>query len=299
MEYAAYMLTRAEVGADGKTAYERSRGKMAKLPGVEFGEGVMWKRRREGGPLGKLTSMWDDGIFLGVKGSTGEMIVGDEKGVWRTRTIRRKPEGERWSRENMERIGGVPWRMTKEAEGDGEDLKNEVTIMDKEYRERAKMEESEPVPRKVYISKDDLEVHGYTVGCSGCKSALRGTTRQAHTEGCRKRLEKELEGTEKATRAKKKVGEYVDKKMGEEEEVRSARSEAKKIHMGEGRGAAEKDKEMKMDEGRGLDEEVHKNETRKDEEKKRKTELEEVDVAKKAKVEEEETRKRAAEDEVD
>ena len=229
VEYAAYMLTRAEVGADGKTAYERSRGKMAKLPGVEFGEGVMWKRRREGGPLGKLTCMWDDGIFLGVKGSTGEMIVRDEKGVWRTRTIRRKPEGERWSRENMERIGGVPWRMTKEAEGDGEDLKNEVTIMDKEYRERAKMEESEPVPRKVYISKDDLEVHGYTVGCPGCKSALRGMTKQAHTEGCRKRLEKELEGTEKATRAKKKVGEYVDKKMGEEEEVRSARSDAKKI----------------------------------------------------------------------
>ncbi len=49
VEYAAYMLTRAEVGADGKTAYERSRGKVAKLAGVEFGEGVMWKRRREGG----------------------------------------------------------------------------------------------------------------------------------------------------------------------------------------------------------------------------------------------------------
>ena len=83
-----------EVGADGKTAYERSRGKTARLPWVEFGEGVLWKRRREGGPLGKLTCMWDDGIFLRVKGSTGEMIVGDDKGVWRTRTIRRKPEAE-------------------------------------------------------------------------------------------------------------------------------------------------------------------------------------------------------------
>ena len=42
---------------------------------------------------------------------------------------------------------------------------------------------------------------------------------------------------------------------------------------------------MKMDEGRGLGEEVHKKETRKDEEKKRKTELEEVDVDKKATIE--------------
>jgi hypothetical protein len=93
VEYAGHLLTRAEVGADGKTAYERSRGTLAKLTGVEFGEGVLWERRREGGPLGKLTCMWEDGIFLGVKGSTGEMIVGDEKGVWRTRTIRRKPDG--------------------------------------------------------------------------------------------------------------------------------------------------------------------------------------------------------------
>ena len=66
--------------------------------------------------------MWDDGIFFGVKGSTGEMIVGYEKGVWRTRTTRRKPEAERWSQENIGRIGGVPWKMTREAEADGEDL---------------------------------------------------------------------------------------------------------------------------------------------------------------------------------
>ena len=100
--------------------------------------------------------MWEDGIFLGVKGSTGDMIVGDEKGVWRTRTIRRKPEGERWSRDFLEKIGGVPWGMTKERPGDGEEMKTEVTIMDKEYRERTRVEEHEAVPRKVYISKDDF-----------------------------------------------------------------------------------------------------------------------------------------------
>jgi hypothetical protein len=247
VEYAAYLLTRAEVGADGKTAYERSRGKVAKLVGVEFAEGVLWKRRREGGPLGKLTCMWEDGIFLGVKGSTGEMIVGDEKGVWRTRSIRRKPEGERWSRENMGRIGGVPWKMTKESEGDGEELKNEVTIMDKDYRERTREEEHEAVPRKVYISKDDLEIHGYTVGCPGCKSVLRGTTRQGHTEGCRRRVEKELEGTEKAMRAKKKVNEYVDKKMTEDEEARRVRSEAKKMKM-DGTNEMEVDEKERGDE---------------------------------------------------
>ena len=95
VEIAGWILTRAVVGTDGKTAHERLKGKIAKLPGFEFGEAVLWKRRREGGPLGKLTCMWGDGVFLGVEGSTGELIVGDTRGIWRTRTVRRKVEAER------------------------------------------------------------------------------------------------------------------------------------------------------------------------------------------------------------
>ena len=34
--YAGWMLTRGEVGHDGKTAYEQSRGKVTKIPGMEF-----------------------------------------------------------------------------------------------------------------------------------------------------------------------------------------------------------------------------------------------------------------------
>ena len=62
VEYAAFLWTRFNVSRDGKTAYERLKGKRAKVHGIEFGEGIMWKRRREGGPLGKLACMWDDGI---------------------------------------------------------------------------------------------------------------------------------------------------------------------------------------------------------------------------------------------
>ena len=40
VEYASYLLNRFEVGNDGKTAYERCKGKRAKVHGVEFGEAV-------------------------------------------------------------------------------------------------------------------------------------------------------------------------------------------------------------------------------------------------------------------
>ena len=90
LEFAAHLLNRFEVGADGKTAYERCKGKASKSYGLEFGEGVLWKRKRVGNALGKLTSLWGDGVFLGVKGKSVEFVVCDAAGVWKTRTIQRK-----------------------------------------------------------------------------------------------------------------------------------------------------------------------------------------------------------------
>ena len=44
-EYAAVLLNRFEVGRDGKTAFERCKGKKSKTLGLEFGEGLLWKRK--------------------------------------------------------------------------------------------------------------------------------------------------------------------------------------------------------------------------------------------------------------
>jgi hypothetical protein len=41
--------------------------------------------------LGKLSRLLDDGAYLGVKGSPGEVIVGNKDSVWGTRAARRKP----------------------------------------------------------------------------------------------------------------------------------------------------------------------------------------------------------------
>ena len=101
--------------------------------------------------------------------------------------------------------------------------------MDKDYRERVREEAAEEtVPRRMFIYKRDVEEHGYTTRCPGCVSILRGTARQEHTAECRRRLEKELGMTERAKRAKKKVGEYVEKKMEEDEEVRRKKEEQRR-----------------------------------------------------------------------
>ena len=51
-------------------------------------------------------------MYSGVKSTTGELVIGTKRGVWRTRSVRRKPVEQRWSVDNMLLHGGVPWRLS-------------------------------------------------------------------------------------------------------------------------------------------------------------------------------------------
>eukprot|EP00974_Lingulodinium_polyedra_P088645 8595671-Lingulodinium_polyedra.AAC.1 len=45
VEYAAVLRKKFDVSADGKTTYEKSKGKKTSLLGMEIGEAVLWKKR--------------------------------------------------------------------------------------------------------------------------------------------------------------------------------------------------------------------------------------------------------------
>ena len=107
---------------------------------------------------------------------------------------------------------GVPWRMNEDdVKMNEERLKGEVVVREKDYKEKLKMKEHVRAPNRVHITLEDLEeirVHGEM---SGCLSLLRRTSREAHTENCRKRIEDELRGTASAAAAQRRVKEYQDK----------------------------------------------------------------------------------------
>merc|ERR1712086_309823 len=91
--------------------------------GIEFGEAVLRRRKPSGGALGKLSSSWSNGVFLGVKGLSGEVIVSDSSGVYKSRTVHRKPIGDRWDIASADLIRYVPWKVSEEDEkADGECL---------------------------------------------------------------------------------------------------------------------------------------------------------------------------------
>ena len=119
-EYAAYLLNKLEIGKDGKTAWERSRGKKGVVLAVEFGEKVLWKVRTSG-RLAKMSPKWEEGVFVGVKAESGEVWVAAKEGLQTVRAIRRLPQEQRWAAGNRDMVRHVPWnRAGEDPDADGD-----------------------------------------------------------------------------------------------------------------------------------------------------------------------------------
>ena len=112
-EYAAYLIKRLEVGKDGKTAYERCRGKRATVLAIEFGEKLLWKVRHKNS-LEKLNPRWEYGVFVGVKATSGEVWAATKEGSQTVRSVRRIPLEERWNETNKDFVKHVPWKKSGE-----------------------------------------------------------------------------------------------------------------------------------------------------------------------------------------
>ena len=74
---------------------------------------------------------------------------------------------ERWGRKNLELIKDVPWGGPNANGGGDPEAKMEIRIMGKYYAERLAQDQGDnlPEPRRMYLKKEDFELHGYTVDC--------------------------------------------------------------------------------------------------------------------------------------
>ena len=129
----------------------------------------------------KLNPSWDYGILVGVKRCSNQLIVVNEDGVEKVRSIRRLPVQKRWSEDNLNWEKWVPWRRHRGTEGADGDLPEGVPEEEKgQARETGRtifIETKEKPPREFYITKKDAERYGYTRGCGGCSSWFRGLGR--------------------------------------------------------------------------------------------------------------------------
>ena len=116
-----------------------------------FAEGILWIRRRAWGSLGKVTCLWQDGVYLGVKATTGEFIAEREVRHVAHETVSGKLVTERRTRGNLSVVIGVIWRKNDDdPKADGDSLMGEVVVTDKRtWRTPGEKDECAPVPTRL------------------------------------------------------------------------------------------------------------------------------------------------------
>ena len=85
-------------GPDGRTAWERVRGRPFRQPLVGFAEYVMYKHPTKGPqskPDGNMGTKWGEGIFLGYNRTEGTYTIADGSAIIFARAIARHSPQER------------------------------------------------------------------------------------------------------------------------------------------------------------------------------------------------------------
>ena len=75
---------------------------------AEFGKNIWYM---EAGTKGKhkFDTRWKEGIWLGIRDESGEVIIGTSDGIIKCRSVRRKAtEEERWNRIQIDEMKGTP-----------------------------------------------------------------------------------------------------------------------------------------------------------------------------------------------
>ena len=203
IEYKSAVLSRFEVGADGNMPYGRLRGKPFRMKLPNFGESVYFKPlRQSGSKLNKLDPKFREGVYPGVREGTNDMIVGTPEGIGRTGDIRRKPPSQRCDGAALLAVRGTPDAPNPSAEPGEVPLIPGGVVVDIESPRgavpNAPINPEDPVQlrKRLYITKHDTRMHGWTQDCLRCQADLqRKPSTMAHSENCRARIETALSKT--------------------------------------------------------------------------------------------------------
>ena len=231
VEHAADILSKFLVGEDGKTGYERVKGKKYSGDVVEFGEKVHYRQRKKA-RSDKMEARWEEGFYFGRLWRTNEAIVGTEHGIVKASAIKRVGAHRRWDAEGLGRVRGVPWKWRPEADDAPKELRVRWLDEDEKIDGKAASQDSEIRVYRMRLRREDFVKHGFTEGCPGCMAIISGKIARGHTEGCRDRMMKaignEADGKQRLDRQVEKEKDYFAKELerscGKEDEERRKRA---------------------------------------------------------------------------
>ena len=217
VENYADIVNKQAVGRDGKTPYERIKGKRYHGEFCEFGSQIL-HRVPEKPQGGLMAPRWLPGTWLGKRWSSDEHLVALQNGsVVRTRSVRARPAEDAWNADRIQDIKGQPWDPAGT-------LTFEKVIAGNPYRapdvKPVPKEDEYPstIPRGFRITEKEIARAGYTPGCPKCRDMHDDVLNIAsrHNARCRKRVEEFLKGDEEFEEIKRRVEERVSRYQEEQ-----------------------------------------------------------------------------------
>ena len=188
IQNAGEIISNFSVGPDGKVPFQRVRGRKMRRELVEFGEMVHWMPADQL-HRGKFEARWHNGIWLGVRPQTSEVLIGTPQGVFKARSVKRMSESMRWNGEAVKAVKGTPWKPYLFSDSDKLRIRlPEATREKTEGEQVPKPKEDDPAPKRFRIERRDLDKYGYTPHCPGCFSVKNNRPQRSHNEECRKRI---------------------------------------------------------------------------------------------------------------
>eukprot|EP00973_Karenia_brevis_P025899 3573892-Karenia_brevis.AAC.1 len=86
--------------------------------------------------------------------------------------LHRRPEEERWTREDWSNLSGQPWGMRPTV--GRTDMEFSLPVEASYLPVTTESQDRPLYGRDVYLKKDDFKQHGYLPGCPGCDSLRLG-----------------------------------------------------------------------------------------------------------------------------
>ena len=137
---------------------------------------------------------WMNGVFLGIRLSSSEELVGNEDGIFKVRSVTRKLESDKWDVSQLEKISSFPWKPYQASEDDRLHIRPPIPAAPKGVsdQEVERTHDGEPTQRPFSIQRRDIVNFCYTPGCPGCYASAKDRRYKPHTNAFRGRLEKAM-----------------------------------------------------------------------------------------------------------
>ena len=89
VRHAAHIINVSRVREDGRTAWQKMKGRRSNTKMLPFGEVILFKIPQTQKRIGSFEDRWEEGCWIGVVPRSGEHLVAAATGVYKVGTIKR------------------------------------------------------------------------------------------------------------------------------------------------------------------------------------------------------------------